>query len=74
MENGVSALIEVVNNTDQSSSQDVIDLEKHSSPDDNMDIDAQQLILKTSPEVFALLCFNTRSSYVYLEPFNLSIF
>ncbi|KFK34235.1 hypothetical protein AALP_AA5G118700, partial [Arabis alpina] len=34
MENGVSALIEVGNNTDQSSSPDVIDLEKHSSPDD----------------------------------------
>lgn len=72
MENGVSALIEVGNNTDQSSSSDVIDLEKHSSSDDNMDIDAQQLILRASPEVFALLCFNSCSSYVYLEPFFLS--
>lgn len=55
MENGISALIEVGNNTDQSSSPDIIDLEKHSSPDDNMEVDAQQLILRASPEVFALL-------------------
>jgi len=54
MENGISAFIEV-GNTDQSSSPDVIDLEKDSSPDDNMDVDAQQLILRASPEVFALL-------------------
>lgn len=65
MANGISALIEGGNNPDQSSSQDVIDLET----DDNMDIDAHQLILRTSPEVFSLLCFNTSSSYVYLESF-----
>ncbi|CAN8254836.1 unnamed protein product [Cochlearia groenlandica] len=51
IDEGISVLIEVGNNTNQSSSQDVIDLEKHSSPDDNMDIDVQQLILKTSPEI-----------------------
>lgn len=49
MENGVSAFIETGNNNrNGSASQDVIDLEN------DMDVDSQQLILRTSPEVFAL--------------------
>lgn len=48
MENGVSAFTETGNNRHGSASQDVIDLEK------DMDIDSQQLILRTSPEVFEL--------------------
>ncbi|CAL9245698.1 unnamed protein product [Arabidopsis halleri] len=59
MENGISALIEVGNNPDQSSSPYVIDLEKHSSLDDNIDVDSRQLILRASPkrlvELFAML-------------------
>lgn len=51
MENGVSAFIEVGNNTNQSSSHEVIDLE------DNMDIEAQHLILRTSPEVYCIIVF-----------------
>lgn len=55
MENGVSAFVETGNNRNGSASQDVIDLEN------DMDIDSQQLILRTSPEVlFALYnCSNT---------------
>ncbi|KAL0862811.1 hypothetical protein Bca101_041929 [Brassica carinata] len=45
MENGVSAFIETGNNRNGNASQDVIDLE------DDMDIDYQQLILRTYPEV-----------------------
>jgi len=48
MENGVSAFLETGNSKNGSASQDVIDLEK------DMDIDTQQLILRTSPEVFEL--------------------
>ncbi|KAG2326869.1 hypothetical protein Bca52824_009597 [Brassica carinata] len=45
MENGVSAFIETGNNRNGNASQDVIDLEE------DMDIDCQQLILKTSSAV-----------------------
>lgn len=52
MEKGVSALIEDGSNTNRSaSSQDVIDLDQDSSPDVNMEIDNQQLIIRTLPEV-----------------------
>lgn len=51
VEKGVSALIEAGSNTNQSASQDVIDLDQDSSPDVNMDIDNQQPIIRTFPEV-----------------------
>ena len=51
MEKGVSALIEDGSNTNRSASQDVIDLDQDSSPDVYMEIDNQQLIIRTFPEV-----------------------
>ncbi|CAG7869660.1 hypothetical protein BRARA_F01591 [Brassica rapa] len=51
VEKGVSALIEAGSNTNQSASQDVIDLDQDSSPDVNMEIDNQQPIIRTFPEV-----------------------
>ncbi|ESQ45578.1 hypothetical protein EUTSA_v10010085mg [Eutrema salsugineum] len=69
MENGVSALIEVNNKTDQSSSQDVIDLE--SSPDDTMDIDTQQLILRTTPEICEE-CIGERESCELMQKLSYS--
>uniref|UniRef100_A0A1J3IVY3 Ubiquitin carboxyl-terminal hydrolase 26 n=1 Tax=Noccaea caerulescens TaxID=107243 RepID=A0A1J3IVY3_NOCCA len=71
MENGVSALIEVGNNKDQSSSQVVVDLEKDSSPDDNMDSDAQQLILRTSPEICEE-CIGERESCELMQKLSYS--
>ncbi|KAL1195061.1 Ubiquitin carboxyl-terminal hydrolase 26 [Cardamine amara subsp. amara] len=71
MANGISALIEGGNNTDQSSSQDVIDLEKDSSPDDNMDIDAQPLILRTSPEICEE-CIGERESCELMQKLSYS--
>nr|AAG42764.1 ubiquitin-specific protease 26 [Arabidopsis thaliana] len=70
MENGISAFIEV-GNTDQSSSPDVIDLEKDSSPDDNMDVDAQQLILRASPEICEE-CIGERESCELMQKLSYS--
>ncbi|KAG5393767.1 hypothetical protein IGI04_023730 [Brassica rapa subsp. trilocularis] len=75
MENGVSAFTETGNNRHGSASQDVIDLEK------DMDIDSQQLILRTSPEIFELYsvpthvceeCIGDRESYELMQKLSYS--
>ncbi|WZZ00357.1 hypothetical protein YC2023_072685 [Brassica napus] len=65
MENGVSAFTETGNNRHGSASQDVIDLEK------DMDIDSQQLILRTSPEVCEE-CIGDRESYELMQKLSYS--
>ncbi|CAF1707825.1 unnamed protein product [Brassica oleracea] len=65
MENGVSAFLETGNSKNGSASQDVIDLEK------DMDIDTQQLILRTSPEVCEE-CIGDRESCELMQKLSYS--
>uniref|UniRef100_A0A0D3BG09 ubiquitinyl hydrolase 1 n=1 Tax=Brassica oleracea var. oleracea TaxID=109376 RepID=A0A0D3BG09_BRAOL len=65
MENGVSAFLETGNSKNGSASQDVIDLEK------DMDIDTQQLILRTSPEVCEE-CIGDRESRELMQKLSYS--
>ncbi|KAL0789505.1 hypothetical protein Bca101_005751 [Brassica carinata] len=63
--NGVSAFLETGNSKNGSASQDVIDLEK------DMDIDTQQLILRTSPEVCEE-CIGDRESCELMQKLSYS--